>query len=174
VNCTACGKQNDDNASHCSSCGALILVPPADCASSSPDVDSSDASLQRDSITDPNNAHYRSPVDIKGGSWRARREALKRKLAQLPVKPLTAGVPLTMEAVLDVLADKVRIGNSGNAYLPISYGVVRVGEDAYVAWLHERRGRTYRSHQVDVDLGAGHKERQKYDLELTSKKKEQL
>ena len=169
MHCTACGKQNTDSATYCYSCGALILIPPL-----SPDVDSRNVSLECDSIANTNNAPDSSRVEIKGGAWLARREALKRKLTQLPVKPLTAGVPLTMEEVLDVLADKVRIGNSGDAYLPVSNEVVRVGEDEYVAWLHERRGRTYRSYHVDIDLGSGYKERQKYELALTRKKKGQL
>jgi hypothetical protein len=169
--CTACGKQNADSATHCCSCCALIQNTPANCVASSPDVESRDVSLEFPSIADTGNPP--SPVGNKGGAWLARREALKRKLTQLPVKPLTAGVPLTMKTVLDVLADKVRLGNSGNAYLPGSYEVARVAEDKYVAWLRERRGRTYRSHHVDIDLGSDYQERQKYESELARKKKEQ-
>jgi hypothetical protein len=172
MHCTACGKRNTDSTPYCSACGTFITIPPSECASPAPDIDCRDVSLESGSVAD--NAPHRSTAEIKGGAWRARREALRRKLSQLPMKPLTAGVVLTMEEVLDVLADKVRIGNSGSAYLPISYGAVRIGEDEYVAWLHERRGRTYRSHHVDIDLGLGYKERQKYEIALTRKKKRQI
>ena len=112
--CIICGKQNKESKPYCNSCGTLIPIPPADCASSSPDVDGRDLSLECDSIAETNNAHDLSPVEIKGGAWLARRKALTRKLTQLPLKPLTAGVPLTIETVLDVLADKVRTALSGN------------------------------------------------------------
>jgi hypothetical protein len=126
----ACGKQNADGAIYCYLCGALILIPLANSATTSPKVENAGVSMKHDSIHDTNKAH-----GLCRDGWTASLEALKCKLTKLAVEPLKAGTRLTAEEVLQV------VGYQNVRVLPVRYKINRVEEDKYVVWLSEARNR---------------------------------